>query len=328
MPRGPAKSFPLSQDHLLWSARAKVGSNLRRSQLLPETPAEEPAQESEEVEWEPEVEGTEVLDDPVRMYLREIGRVHLLTSKDERVLARKMEGERHVEKLEKEMQEANGRPPRAWEVCYTLLQRLDEAAPLVSSLGENLGLSRNLTLSQITDHPKLRAAIDAELNQELMANIAEDIEMEQTDVERKVIQLSLGSWVLPTDVIDVLEDCTLEHLMKTVGTSECYLRLRSMDMLFHAYFERIRQEGLRAQGHLTEANLRLVVSVAKKYNRQGHGLARPDPGGKHRPHQGGREVRLPERIQVQHLRHLVDTAGHHPRHRRPGPHNTHTGAHG
>ena len=48
--------------------------------------------ENEEPEWEPESESMEVLDDPVRMYLREIGRVRLLTSKDERILARKIEG--------------------------------------------------------------------------------------------------------------------------------------------------------------------------------------------------------------------------------------------
>ena len=48
--------------------------------------------DNEEPEWEPESESMEVLDDPVRMYLREIGRVRLLTSKDERILARKIEG--------------------------------------------------------------------------------------------------------------------------------------------------------------------------------------------------------------------------------------------
>ena len=37
-------------------------------------------------------EGTDALDDPVRMYLREIGRVDLLTSADERRLARELEG--------------------------------------------------------------------------------------------------------------------------------------------------------------------------------------------------------------------------------------------
>ena len=238
----------------------------------PESEVEEPSSEGEEQEWDQEVEGTEVLDDPVRMYLREIGRVHLLTSKDERVLARKMEGGRHIEKLEDQLREAEGRPSKAWEVCCVLLRRLGQASPLVGSLGENLGLSRNLTLSQVTDHPKLRAAIDAELSQDLMDSIAQAVEIEPEEARRKVIQLSLDSWVLPTEVIDVLEDCSLAQLAEIVETSDCYFRLQSMDSLFRAYFERICDEELRAQGHLTEANLRLVVSVAKKYIGRGMAL--------------------------------------------------------
>ncbi len=54
----------------------------------------------------------------------------------------------------------------------------------------------------------------------------------------------------------------------------------------------------------------------------------PDPGGQHRPDPGGREVRLREGLQVLHLRHVVDPAGHHPRHRRPGPHDPHPRPHG
>ena len=238
----------------------------------PEAEAEDPSTESGELEWEQEVEGTEVLDDPVRMYLREIGRVHLLTSKDERVLARKMEGGRHLRKLQRKFEEVEGRPSKAWEVCCVLLKHLGDAEPLVSSLGENLGLSRILTLSQVTDHPKLRAAIDAELNPDLMGSIAEGMDMETADVQKEIIQLSLGSWILPTDVIDVLEDCTLGELTGMVETSDCYFKLQSMDTLFQAYFRRITEEELRAQGHLTEANLRLVVSVAKKYIGRGMAL--------------------------------------------------------
>ena len=240
-----------------------------------EAEPDDAAIENEEQEWEPEVEGTEVLDDPVRMYLREIGRVHLLTSKDERVLARKMEGGRHLDRLEKELNEAEGRPPKAWEICCALLRRLGDSGPLVGSLGKNLGLPRNLTLSQITDHPKLRAATDAELNPELMASIAVDLGIDEADVldvNKMVIRLSLDSWVLPTDAIDVLEDCTPDELKETVDTSECYFALQSMDRLFNAYLARIKNEALRAQGHLTEANLRLVVSVAKKYIGRGMAL--------------------------------------------------------
>ena len=56
-------------------------------------------------------------------------------------------------------------------------------------------------------------------------------------------------------------------------------------------------------------------------------VPRPDPGGEHRPHEGGGQVRVQARVQVLDLRHLVDSPGHHPGHRRPGPHHPHPGAH-
>ena len=56
-------------------------------------------------------------------------------------------------------------------------------------------------------------------------------------------------------------------------------------------------------------------------------VPRPDPGGEHRPDAGRRQVRIPPRLQVQHVCHLVDSPGDHPRHRRPGPDDPHPGPH-
>ena len=236
------------------------------------TPEETAAAESEEAEWETAAESMEVLDDPVRMYLREIGRVRLLTSKDERVLARKLEGGKHLRALEKELADLDARPPRPWESTRTLLRRLVAAEPLVAALGQHLGLPRSLTLSQITDHPKLRAAIDAEISPEMLVQVAEPCEETPAEVYFRVVKLSLDSWLLPTDAIDVLEDCTLTQLAATLSQPGCYTHLQEMDPLFRAYFNRIEAESNRAQGHLTEANLRLVVSVAKKYIGRGMAL--------------------------------------------------------
>ena len=56
-------------------------------------------------------------------------------------------------------------------------------------------------------------------------------------------------------------------------------------------------------------------------------VPRPDPGRQHRPDEGGRQVRVPPRLQVLDLCHLVDPPGDHPLDRRPGAHHPHPGAH-
>ena len=53
----------------------------------------------------------------------------------------------------------------------------------------------------------------------------------------------------------------------------------------------------------------------------------PDPGGQHRPDEGGREVRVPARLQVLDLRDVVDPPGDHALDRRPGADDPHPGPH-
>src|SRR3546814_4545120 len=53
-------------------------------------------------------------------------------------------------------------------------------------------------------------------------------------------------------------------------------------------------------------------------------VPRPDPGGQHRPDEGGRQVRAPPRLQVLDVCHVVDPPGDHPLDRRPGRSEEHT----
>ncbi len=229
--------------------------------------------DSEDTEREPETETVEVLDDPVRMYLREIGRVRLLTSADERSLARKIEGGKHLQALKTELTQATGSAPSSWEITRALLDRMVASTPLILGLGQQLELlPANPKLSQITSNAELRAAIDAEVSLDLLAALVEELDEPQEDVYRKVIDLSLSSWVLPPEAVDVLQDCTLDRIPAMLEQPETLDRLRRTDSLFRQYFNKMEAESSRSTSHLTEANLRLVVSVAKKYIGRGMAL--------------------------------------------------------
>ena len=227
--------------------------------------------EDDGMEQDAETESIEASDDPVQMYLREIGQVRLLTFDQEQALARKLDVCEHLEALEQELAGREGQPPQPWEITVALLRRLVAAMPLMAVLGEQLHLPHNLTLLQITDHPKLRAAIDAGLNLELMAQVSAALGENIAKIQAKTIKLSLDSWLLPVDAVDALKDRTLSQLEEAVNQPGGCAQFQKMDPLLLAYFDRIKAESTRAQTHLTEANLRLVVSIAKKY--RGRGLA-------------------------------------------------------
>ena len=123
--------------------------------------------EDEAVE-EVEIESTEMIDDPVRMYLREIGRVSLLTAQDERSLARRMEAGKHVTALRKYLSEDSGRTPSAVQVTVELLRRLASTYPVTSELADHLGLEPPITLRHIMEETKIRAAIDNEMKMDIV----------------------------------------------------------------------------------------------------------------------------------------------------------------
>ena len=75
------------------------------------------------------------------------------------------------------------------------------------------------------------------------------------------------------------------------------------------------------------ANLRLVVSIARRFNHGRMAAGRPDPGGQHRPDEGGRALRLPARVSLLDLRQLVDPSRHQPRAGRQGPRGAAAGPH-
>ena len=106
------------------------------------------------------------------------------------------------------------------------------------------------------------------------------------------------------------------------------LRGGSLEGAEAADFEFLVAEGERSKQRLIEANLRLVVSIAKRYI--GRGLVFLDliQEGNLGLIRAVEKFDYTPGLQVLHLRDVVDSPGHHPGHRRPGPYHPGPGSYG
>jgi len=236
----------------------------------------------------------EIIDDPVRMYLHEIGKVSLLTANDEKVLASKIEEAKYLERVGEIYLQHYEEPPSAVQVTIYLIRHLLAARPLVDILAERLELAPTYSVTKRLSSPKFRAAIDRVLDREMVTAIA-DIGAEKipeselpaaldesaasetegiTEVERSLIDISIDSRLLPAEALEIIGDETswsqLESLVAEPVNPEFLSALHSISHQLRAHFSKVKRAARRSEKHLTEANLRLVVSVAKKY--VGHGM--------------------------------------------------------
>ncbi len=223
--------------------------------------------------WEREMGSVEVIDDPVRMYLREIGRVNLLKAKEERILARALEECKYIQQIEADYNAEEGRSARAWQCIVILLDRLCDAEPLAAAVSNYAHFETGLTLPELMSQPEMREALDGGLPEEMLHFLSELLNREPDEVKAEVQALSLNSRLLPEAVLDVAGgDPSLGELRVRLQEPELRKALESYEFVFNVHLTHVKDEGMRAQRHLAEANLRLVVSVAKKYIGRGMSL--------------------------------------------------------
>ena len=233
----------------------------------------EEAEAEAQAAWQESIESSEMIDDPVRMYLREIGRVSLLKAADERHLARQMEASKHIERLEEELTSPEGRPPRAWQIVNQLLTRAVEGQELANALSKYGGLPGELTFKEIVQNEDFRSVLDGDITEELMIFAEDAMNVSQDEAKQLIQELSLDTRLLPPEIMTKFDDsATMDDVKKQINELDFTRHLDTHEILFNGFFARVKAEGATAQNHLAEANLRLVVSVAKKYIGRGMSL--------------------------------------------------------
>jgi RNA polymerase primary sigma factor len=219
-----------------------------------------------------EVENQEGWEDPLHLYLHEIGRVPLLTASDEKTIARKIEIGKRVDMVKKGL-EKNGICATASETYLEIIRELGKSREIMFKFEENIGLDDNTKFRQTMTDNKFRMAIDGVIDESTVLAIAKKLGLsESQSVEKRLIALSVNSALLPESVLSAIGNTVpLTSIPLLVDDPEFIQKLEAQEVDLRESLKAVTKEAEVAKDHLTEANLRLVVSIAKKH--VGHGMS-------------------------------------------------------
>ena len=214
----------------------------------------------------------EMSDDPVRLYLKEIGKVELLGSDQELWLAVRMAGPRRLELLGKGRASQRSAAATLVAVQLALLEdartawkRVLEDAKRLKQSPPNLQLiveeCNQLATDWRSDAPSyLRAWLDNGI-------WGADPAWEQ--VARNALEAFLAFFLMPLNVRQRLAERLQQG--KGLPTKRTFQRWLPQVGELQADTRRVQLQAEEAEAALIRANLRLVVSVAKRY--MGRGIA-------------------------------------------------------
>ena len=216
----------------------------------------------------------EAIDDPVRMYLREIGKYPLLNARTERELASKIEPYKYIENIKETFKSKYNRYPTTTDYVLQLLRNLTECDEVIDRLAEHLDAGKKMGFKEKLLNQKLHQAIDEFINPEFVAKIAKELNLEPGEIEKRLVDYSIYVRIINPEIFSIIDaDLTWEEVKQMIGKngdSQLIEKIEGHCAPFERKFELIDREGKEASKQLTISNLRLVVSVAKKY--VGHGM--------------------------------------------------------
>ncbi len=209
----------------------------------------------------------ELSEDPVRLYLKEIGQIHLLDADSEFRLAVRIEALVRIEKFEAKLKIARG-AEGYYKALYSLM--IDEMVQTWSGLQDG---ARDMGNHEIPDLSLMFAEAQI-LKRQWQADEPSYLRTYLDNglwgkdqiweaLVRQAFTLFMGMYMIPTDMAtNILTKITKNEIMPQAVWLK---RMLPGEDILKAEVDAIKRRAEESNQTLIRANLRLVVSIAKRY---------------------------------------------------------------
>jgi RNA polymerase sigma factor (sigma-70 family) len=228
----------------------------------------------DEVVYSDDKRTRDMAEDVVSLYISECSKTPLLSGAQERSLSSQMELANYLSDLVKPLQSRHTSKSLEVETVKLLSGRIGAHAVLLEKLFKHYHIAAGQKLSARLFDEALKARMDDVIDEVLIKLTAKNDKVDIEEARQSITEISILARLFPWEIVDGYGMIkTPAELKETATRAEFSKYLEAEKSGLAAHFDRIRKEGRDAAEHMIKANLRLVLSMAKKYRARGMPLS-------------------------------------------------------